>query len=243
MNPPTSQARVRLFEIDPDLLALVDRQDASSLRRNVTTRVEIIPCGYWLPDDQLPDAAHFGFLVLSGGVVRKTPVAGRLGTDLLGTGDILQPWREEPSSLDRVRANWHVFLTLELAALDQEFLLTIARWPGIVSELAGRFLRRSRYAELRLGIVNRRNVATRVHLLLWHMADRWGTRAADGVLLPIDLPQETLGDLVCATRPRVNGALQQLQAEGLLSRRAEGWVLHGDPPAEPSAGSPRIHLS
>lgn len=234
MSPPTlaaqqsSGARVRVFEIDPDLLALVDGREASLLRRNVTTQVETVPCGHWLPDNMLPESAHFGFLVLNGAVVRKIPVAGHLGTDLLGPGDILQPWREQPSSLDGVRASWQVFQLLNLAVLDEEFLRTIARWPGIVSELAGRLVRRSRYAELRLGIVNRRSVATRVHLLLWHMADRWGTREGD--VLPIDLPQQTLGDLVCATRPRVNGALQELQAKGLVSRRAEGWLLRGAPP-------------
>jgi CRP-like cAMP-binding protein len=71
----------------------------------------------------------------------------------------------------------------------------------------------------------------RVHLLLCHLAERWGTRVDGDVLVPVDLPQKTLGELVCATRPRVSAALRELVARGLVSRTTDGWALHGVPPA------------
>jgi CRP-like cAMP-binding protein len=72
-------------------------------------------------------------------------------------------------------------------------------------------------------------VDTRLLLLLWHLADRWGHVDRDGVLLPLRLTHQTLGRLVGARRPSVTTALNQLAAQDLIRRRADGsWLLLGD---------------
>jgi CRP/FNR family transcriptional regulator, cyclic AMP receptor protein len=76
-----------------------------------------------------------------------------------------------------------------------------------------------------------RGVEQRLLVALWHMADRWGRVAPDGVVLDLRLTHETLASVVGARRPTVTLGLQHLAADGSVVRRADGrFVLRGDPP-------------
>jgi hypothetical protein len=90
-------------------------------------------------------------------------------------------------------------------------------------------------------------VEFRLHVLFWHLAERWGHVAADSVVLPVPLRHETLGRLAAAKRPTVTLALQKLAMSELVHRRADGaWLLHGTPPAglrvDPHAASAQSTL-
>jgi CRP-like cAMP-binding protein len=80
-----------------------------------------------------------------------------------------------------------------------------------------------------LAIAQLNRVDLRVLALLWHLAERWGVVAADGVVVPLRLTHATLGRFVGAQRPTVTLALQQLSEAGDLARRPDGaFVLrHG----------------
>lgn len=72
---------------------------------------------------------------------------------------------------------------------------------------------------------------TRLLVLLWYLADRWGRVRPDGILVPLKLTHETLGRLIGARRPSVTTALHTLTEQGRISRSQERfWILHGDPP-------------
>jgi CRP/FNR family cyclic AMP-dependent transcriptional regulator len=73
----------------------------------------------------------------------------------------------------------------------------------------------------------------RLYVLFWHLADRFGHVAAEGVVVPLRLTHETLGRLVAARRPSVTTALKKLAEQGLVGAREDGtWLVGGDPPAE-----------
>jgi Crp-like helix-turn-helix domain len=75
-------------------------------------------------------------------------------------------------------------------------------------------------------------VEDRLITLFWHLAERWGRVAANGVALPLALPHRVLGELVGARRPTVSTALAELSRRGEVMRRHDGtWLLTGDAPA------------
>jgi hypothetical protein len=73
--------------------------------------------------------------------------------------------------------------------------------------------------------------------MFWGIADRWGRVTTDGVLVPVRLTHATLAELVGASRPSVSTVLKLLERDGLLARRKEGWLLHGEAP--PALGTER----
>ena len=85
-------------------------------------------------------------------------------------------------------------------------------------------------------IASAKRLETRLLLLLWHLADRWGRVRTDGVFLPVPLTHETIAHLVGARRPSVSTGLKALERDGHLARtECGGWLL----PAEPLCGSAR----
>ena len=92
-------------------------------------------------------------------------------------------------------------------------------------------IRRVHSLALHLAVSHLRRVDTRLLVLLWHLADRWGRVEPDGVRVPMRLTHQTLGRLVGAQRPSVTTALKQLADAGHVARMADGtWLLRGDPP-------------
>jgi CRP/FNR family cyclic AMP-dependent transcriptional regulator len=54
---------------------------------------------------------------------------------------------------------------------------------------------------------------------------------AQGIVLPLPLTHELLGQLACLHRPTTSTALQRLVRAGEIARRADrGWLLLGEPP-------------
>jgi len=66
----------------------------------------------------------------------------------------------------------------------------------------------------------------RVLFVLGHLADRWGKVVPDGVLLPLPLTHDVLGQLSAARRSTVTIAVNMLESEGLIRRPDDGsWLL------------------
>jgi CRP/FNR family transcriptional regulator, cyclic AMP receptor protein len=84
---------------------------------------------------------------------------------------------------------------------------------------------RSHSLLIRLAIAEHPQIARRVHLVLWHLADRWGRPEERGVLLPINLSRVALADLVCSTRESVSRSLGELERRGAVSVRTNGYFL------------------
>jgi CRP-like cAMP-binding protein len=83
-----------------------------------------------------------------------------------------------------------------------------------------------------MAIVHQARVDVRLHMLLWHLAARWGRVRSDGTVLRLRLTHALLADLVAARRPTVTTALSELSRRGLIKTDGETWVLSGDAPDE-----------
>jgi CRP-like cAMP-binding protein len=104
-------------------------------------------------------------------------------------------------------------------------------FPEVAIELAARGLRRSRRLANTLAISHHPRLEERLLLLLWELADRYGTVRRQGIHVPVPMTHEVFSQLAGARRPSVSGALGRLAEAGLLERDEHGWLLHGEPPA------------
>ena len=192
------------------------------------------PAGPWSPPEEFPDMTHgIGLLILDGLVVRRVGVAGRFGAELLGEGDLMNPFHgnDMGTSLPRT-GRWRLLRPTRVAILDSEFTSRAARYPEVVSALVTRALRRSRHIATNMAIVQQPRIDLRLHMLFWELADRWGTVHQDGVHLRLQLTHLMLSDLVAARRPTVTKALGELAARSAVMWTGSDWLLPGEPPVE-----------
>jgi hypothetical protein len=180
-----------------------------------------------------PDPSGFGLLVLSGFLTRRVGQGGRFGAELLGPGDLLRPWQTlgEAASIP-FEPVWNAITDTRIAALGEAFVQRASPYPEVAAQLVGRALLRSRYLAINMAIVHQPRVETRLHMLFWHLADRWGRVRSDAVALDLPLTHALLGDLAAARRPTVSTALTALAKDGKVDRVADGWLLRGGPPRE-----------
>lgn len=174
-----------------------------------------------------------GLLVLEGLLIRRVGIDGRFGAELLGEGDLLRPWQGQdvPPTLPRT-TGWRVLQPTRVAVLDAAAAKRFARHPELIGRLVGRALERSRNLAVNMAIVHHPRVDTRLNMLFWHLADRWGRMTGDGITVPLGLTHGVLADLVAARRPTVSAALAELAGRGLVRPLDHAWLLLGDPPGE-----------
>jgi hypothetical protein len=200
----------------------------------LTARVVGFEAGNGAPLDRFADLPKgLGLLVLEGLILRRVGLAGRYGSELLGDGDLLRPWQDEdPGPLPLRTARWKVLRRGRVAILDYDFAVRVARYPELIPCLLSRAVRRSRYMTVNIAILHQPRIDTRLHMLLWELAVRWGHVSTDGIHLPIRLTHATLAELVAARRPTVTKALGELADRELVSWEGDHWLLTGTPPAE-----------
>ena len=227
---------VRVFDEDPDLLSGLDRTTTDLLRRGVVAPKLWIDPGSWVPPPcPMGPGNCFGLLVLDGLIMRALCFEGRNCPELIGAGDVLRPWDPEEQSSIAAAVSWTALQRSTVAMLDERFVAAVRRWPSIMSQLLSRTVQRSRTLAFQLAIVHVRHADTRMRMLLWHLADRWGRVTTGGVHVPLALTHETLADLTCMRRPTASTALRRLTRNGELERRRDGsWLLTGDAPQPPA---------
>jgi CRP/FNR family transcriptional regulator, cyclic AMP receptor protein len=217
---------------DAGLAEAIEPSRRDSAIRECIARCVRLPVGRWQWREP-PDVHGVGLLVLEGLLIRKVAVDGRSGAELLGEGDVLRPWQEdvEPATL-RAASEWRVIEPMRVAVLDEHFSRLFGRYPQLVGCLMSRAVQRSRHLAVNLAIVHQARVDVRLHMLMWHLAARWGRVRGDGVAVPIRLTHTLLADLVAARRPTVTTALSELARQGAVQSVDDGWLLSGEPPTE-----------
>ena len=195
-----------------------------------TARIHV---GRWSAPQTDVMPGGIGLLVLRGLLIRRARVGGRVSAELLGKGDLLRPWLEGAPAAPSYAARWRVLEPVVVAVLDRRVARRFARYPELTGRLAERALERSRTLAINMAIVRQPWVHVRVHLLLWHLADRWGYVRSEGTVLPLRLTHDVLADLVAARRPTVSRALSQLAKAELVRRDGRGWLLLGERPVAP----------
>ena len=223
-------ASVCVLELDPDLGDGIPRSQLDAARHACRAETFEVRRGEWEPEVSAPNASDgFGLLVLSGLVCRRVVQGQRYGAELLGPGDLLRPWdRIGDWSSIPTASDWLVIEDARLAVLDRDFAGRCVGFPQIGVGLIRRGPLRSRYLAMLFAIVSERRVETRLTMLFWHLADRFGRMRGEWVEIPVPLTHRILSELVAARRPSVSTALTKLQEQGVLHRTPEGWRLHRD---------------
>jgi CRP/FNR family transcriptional regulator, cyclic AMP receptor protein len=222
--------RVDLLERDRELARMLAPALRSRPGARLWAGVLRLDRGPWDPGEDQPSEAHLGFLVIDGLVGRRVLVPDRgRSLELLGEGDLLRPWQEDSASFSEVA--WTVFEPSSVAVLDESLGDRARNMPEFLEALTDRALRRSRRLAVSAAIANTVGVEERLLLLLWQLAELWGTKRPGGAMLPFRLSHQTLADLVGARRPTVTLALRSLSEHELLHRGESGeWILPGSPP-------------
>jgi len=228
-----SVTTVPVLRLDPDLGAAVNESRRELALRSCVAEALDIPRGDWRTDGLEQARDGFGLLVLSGVLCRRVVQGERYGAELLGPGDLLRPWDQvgEWSTIP-TGSSWTAIEPARMAVLDEEFARRAAPFPEIAVTLVRRGVLRSRCLAILIAIINQRRVETRLDMLFWHLADRFGQVHGEWVHVPVPLTHSLLGELVAARRPSVTTALSKLHELGLVTRDRQGWRLNGPVPPE-----------
>lgn len=221
---------VSVLSADPELGERLEGEDLDAARAALATGVVTVERGVWRPERLWSPDDHpaLGLLMLDGLITRRSTVAGRASTELIGPGDLLRPWDMDAPGLIPVEIEWEVLLRTRHALLDARFVSAAAAWPAVIDAIAARGACRSRWLALQLAMRQIIGVEGRLLLLLWALSERWGVVTRRGVVLRLRLTHEVLGMLIGARRPSVTTAIGVLTEAGELERIPDGYRLYGD---------------
>ena len=230
------ERRVRLLECDPELGLRVPPARIAHLRDELVARTISYEPGLWAVPEDGNDQAGIGYFVLEGVLAREMILAGSNCAELIGEGDVLQPVANREDRLVQYHVQWHVLEPLRLAVLDERFARALGAAPSVMAAILERSVRRTHRMAVHQALLQLSPVETRLLILLWHLAERWGRVTPDGVAVRLPLSHEMLGQLVGCRRASVTTALARVGDSGRLARRDDGtWVLKGPPPSELTA--------
>src|SRR3954468_22979722 len=231
---PQATGLVPLLQVDHELAERLSAPTLAAAEPMAVAPTEWLDVGEWIPRAPADDerGAHLGLLVIEGFLARRVRVLGGPAAEPLGPGDLLLPWEPGRTEHFVVGARWEVRDDALVAVLDRRFTGLVARWPEITVALLGRAVSRSRSFALSLAITQIVGVELRVLALLWHVAERWGTREEDRIVLPVRMTHELLGSLISAQRPTGARPRGHRMDDGSIPRRDDGLLaVHGEPPA------------
>jgi hypothetical protein len=238
-TPPT----VLVLDEDPDLAADLSGRRLEEARSHLVAHVSQRPTGAWgLPRAAELDGAQLMLLLLDGVLTRDVLMEDTVSTELLGAGDLLRPRPgDPPSRLLRSNVRWSVLEPIRFAVLGRGFTAAVASYPEVGAALLDRVTDRAERLAVMQAICQLNGVDRRVLALLWHLAERWGRVAGDGVVVPLSLPHRIIASMIGARRPTVSTAIARLIAEQKVERRRDGtWLLRGEPVGLPTAATARF---
>jgi CRP/FNR family transcriptional regulator, cyclic AMP receptor protein len=226
---------VRVLEVDPDLAESLDAESQALARGMAIARVDLLERGDWRGDKEYPESAgHFGLLMIDGLLSRTVELGNRSCVEMLGPGDFLRPWvKIGAESAVPLESHWTVVQPARVAVLNRRFAQTIARSPEIAAAILDRVMLRSRWLAFHLAVCQLKRIESRLLVVLWHFAGRWGRVGPKGVSVPLPVTHQMLAGIIGAQRPSVTSALGELRRAGVVERQPDGtWLLHGAPPEE-----------
>lgn len=223
----------RVLDLDPDLGLAITEPDRPRARETLVARSYELPPGAWEISPAVKETGAYGLLVTSGVLALRTSIADRATLELVGPGDVLQPWVQLGAETSvPPTAGWQVIERAEVLLLDYGFAFAAAQWPQIASALMYRLVLRSRRLCYQLAVNTAPQVEQRVLYSLWSLADRWGRVTDRGTALELRLTHQQLAELVAAQRPSVSTALSRLREEGRIGYDRTSFILYGEIPGE-----------
>jgi hypothetical protein len=167
-----------------------------------------------------------GILILDGILALSVTVGGRVASELLGAGDMLEPVGRDDEPLFTCSTGWRGLVSTRFAVLDGDFAARVLGWPQLTEVLLQRAERRTHSLNVQRAIASHPRLEIRLALLLAHLATRWGCVEPGGVRLTLPLTHQLLGRLIGAERPSVSHALGRLGRSGLVTGNGDEWHLH-----------------
>jgi len=248
MAETVQERTIRLLEHDPELARSLRPERREEATRTAATHVVTLDKGTWETPELLRSGRGptYGLLVLDGLLTRTVLLRGIAAAQLLGRGDLIPTEHEPRHGLVPTETRWTVLEPTEVAVLDEYFLMTVRRWPEVVAALFERIAEQATRLDTQRALCHLPRVEDRLHALLWFLAEHWGRVTPQGILVPLDLTHELLGQLAGAKRPTVTLALKALDEAGAVHRRDDGaWLLErawegGLPRSESVNGGSRI---
>ncbi len=220
---------IALLTFDPDLGRGLDPDELRQARRLVVgVRCEL-PVGRWEPrhGSHAVSESPFGALVVDGLVTFERSLDRTINAEIIGPGDMIQPWAAEPGLLP-AETVWTVVEPTTLAVLDRRFLTAVRRWPVLAQRLVERMTEQNARLSVHATINGIRHVELRILAMLWHLAGLYGKVTPGGVLLPLRLSHAAIGRLIGARRPTVTLALRVLGEQGHVQIDGERRFLLAD---------------
>jgi CRP/FNR family cyclic AMP-dependent transcriptional regulator len=236
-----SGSTVALLRVDARLRDAVPADELAFAERVLIAPRRELRHGRMSPDTLVGDSTRpFAALLLRGLVTHEVMLGGRCSANLLGPGDLFRPWHcaDTPLPCDE---HWTASGSAAIAVLDERFVATARRWPGLAAVVHERLAEQLEVAAVRGAIAALPRVEQRVLAMFWQLADRWGVVRADGIAIELSLTHALIGHLVGAQRPTISLALQALADAGLVHRTESAtWILAHDSLAmlAPQSGHP-----
>jgi CRP/FNR family transcriptional regulator len=166
------------------------------------------------------------YIIVSGSVKISAyhPDGREVVLALLGPGDVfgeLSLFDEAPRSADAM-----VLETAELLSLDAESVHQAVRThPEMAVSLLKIMSRRMRHTNESFQDAAFFDVTGRVARRLADLSESHGREHDEGVLIDLEISQESLANMVGATRESVNKALAGLSRRGLVQRKGRKYVI------------------
>ena len=151
---------VSVLECDPDLAEDLNDDDLAIARAQLVADIRCYPRGPWIvgPDD-LGQAANLGLLLVEGLLARWVTIGDHTSAELLGPGDVLQPWlRIGPDQSVAMEVGWEVVQPVQAAVLDRGFCVLATRWPEITAAISRRIMQRTHWLAFDLAACNLRRL-------------------------------------------------------------------------------------
>jgi CRP-like cAMP-binding protein len=217
-----------VLDLDDDLAQDVEVRMRVSARQHATARLLEADAGECELSSWFASVGRGpGLLVCDGLLAVETRVADRISSELMGSGDLLQPPDHDDDEMVESETIWRALLRTRLALLDSDFIERVRAWPQIQQALFRRVERRSAELDMLRAISSQPRLEVRLVLLLWHLAGRWGRVEPSGFRLCLPLTHRLLGQLVAAERPSISHALRRLSEAGIVTGSAGDWHLQG----------------
>lgn len=214
-----------MLDVDAKLAAVIAPRERRRAVEASRAPVRFLSAGEW-EFEPAPETMSLGALILKGMVVLRMDFAGRTHLEVLGDGDVLNPWRLATDTPLQEQTQIHVMQSGYLALLDRRFVLQMTPWPEIFVELMRREIWRTRRMMLQACILSRSRVDERLEFMLWRLAEQFGRMTRDGLLVRLPFTHLQLAEMIAARRSTVSVAAGRLLAEDRIRRPGRNqWLL------------------
>ncbi len=235
---------VRLLDLDPDLGASLSPSGRTAATARLLAGVYELDPGPWTVQEPPADRGAYGLLVVEGLAALRTSIAERTTLELVGRGDLLQPWVQLGAEIVvPAETGWRVMERARFLLLDRAFAEAAAEWPEITAALMHRMVLRNRRLCYQLAVNTSPRIEERLLYSLWALAARWGRVTEEGTVINLRLTHEQLAELISAQRPSVSTALGKLREQGRIAYGRDQFVLCGEVPGEVEALKKQVALS